>query len=332
MARPPHVSRRPAMYPVPEFPPRKARLFARTPPAVFPVLLGLLGLGLALRKGLADLALPGGLADLVLGAVGALWLFAALAYGLKLARRPGVLAEDMRALPGRGGVAALSQGGMALAGSLAPMAPGLGKGLLVAALLVHAVQAVVLVGVLRRLPDAARKVNPTLHLTFVGPLVGAVSAQVLGWSDLAVALFWAMLPVAVLIWGLNAALFAREVPPAPLRPLLAIHLAPASLLATVAAQTGREELAVGLALSGGAYLLLLLVSARWLLGAGFSPMWGSLTFPLAAFAGALFMLGWVWSGVMVLVLTLGLVPWIAARVLKMWATGSLAQRTNAAEA
>ena len=44
--------RRPRMYPAPEFPPRKPALFARTPPAVFPVLLGLLGLGLALRRGL----------------------------------------------------------------------------------------------------------------------------------------------------------------------------------------------------------------------------------------------------------------------------------------
>jgi tellurite resistance protein len=43
------VTRRPRAFPPPEFPPRKPKLFARTPPAVFPVLLGLEGLALALH-------------------------------------------------------------------------------------------------------------------------------------------------------------------------------------------------------------------------------------------------------------------------------------------
>ena len=46
----PVKDRRPRAYPAPEFPPRKPKLFARTPPAIFPSLLGLLGLGLAARK------------------------------------------------------------------------------------------------------------------------------------------------------------------------------------------------------------------------------------------------------------------------------------------
>ena len=37
---------RPKRYPPPEFPPRRAKLFAKTPPAVFPSILGLLGLGM----------------------------------------------------------------------------------------------------------------------------------------------------------------------------------------------------------------------------------------------------------------------------------------------
>lgn len=332
MTPPPRISRRPPVYPPPEFPPRRPALFASTPPAVFPVLLGSLGLGLALRAGLEELALPGGLAELWLGAAGALWLFAVLAYAVKLARRPGVLAEDLRVLPGRGGIAAASVGGMALAAALAPVAPDLAGGLLIGALGVHAVQAVTLVVVLLGLPAAARGVNPSLHLSFVGPIVGALAAVDLGWQGLGVALFWLVLPVAGLIWGLSVRQFAREVPPAPLRPLLAIHLAPASLLAAVAVHTGLEALAMVLAVFGGAYLLVLLGTARWLLASGFSPMWGSLTFPVAAYAGALFAVGWVWPAVLVLILSLGLVPWITFRVIRMWAAGSLAQRTNAAVA
>lgn len=332
MAHPTRIVRRPAVYPPPEFPPRKARPFSRTPPAVFPVLLGSLGLGLALRRGLAVLGLSGGPADLVLGAAGALWVFAVVAYAVKLGRRPGVLAEDMRVLPGRGGIAAASQGGMALAAALAPFSPELAGGLLILSLMVHAVQAVALVVVLRALPEVARKVNPTLHLTFVGPIVGAVAAVALGWTAVATALFWATLPVALLIWGLSALQFSREVPPGPLRPMLAIHLAPVSLLATVAAYTGQGGLAAGFVLLGGAYLIAMVVNARWMTVSGLSPLWGSLTFPLTAYAGALFAVGWVWPGVMVLLAALGLVPFIAFSVLKMWADGSLAQRTNAAEA
>ncbi|MBL9056147.1 MAG: hypothetical protein JNJ84_07720, partial [Rhodobacteraceae bacterium] len=67
--------RRPKSFPPPEFPPRRPALFARTPPAVFPVILGLLGLGLALRRALAALQLPGGLVEAALGALLVLWAF-----------------------------------------------------------------------------------------------------------------------------------------------------------------------------------------------------------------------------------------------------------------
>ncbi len=321
---------RPKLFPAPEFPPRRPALCAQMPPAVFPVLLGLLGLGIALRKGLAVLALPGDVANLLLGAAGGLWVLAAVAYALKLARRPGVLAEDMRVLPGRGGVAALSQGGMAMATAMAPFAPRLAGIVLIAALLIHVGQAALLVVVLRGMPEPARRVNPTLHLTFVGPIVGGVAAGTLGWIGLATALFWATLPMAVLIWVLSARQFSRETPPAPLRPMLAIHLAPASLLATVAMQTGQTGLAVAFGLLASAYFVVLLIGARWIAGQGFTPMWSSMTFPISAFAGALFTLEWVWAGVIVLIAALGLVPAIAYQVLKMWATGSLAQKTNAA--
>ncbi|MFZ1482165.1 MAG: tellurium resistance protein, partial [Paracoccaceae bacterium] len=82
---------RPKQYPPPEFPPRRVARFAKTPPAVFPAILGAIGLVLALRRGLAALDLPQAVADLLAGLVLMLWLFAAFAYAVKLARRPGVL-------------------------------------------------------------------------------------------------------------------------------------------------------------------------------------------------------------------------------------------------
>ena len=55
-------------------------LFRRTPPAIFPGIFGLIGLGLAWRQGAAAFALPGAIAETILGAVALLYLFAFTAY------------------------------------------------------------------------------------------------------------------------------------------------------------------------------------------------------------------------------------------------------------
>ncbi|HLQ20215.1 MAG TPA: tellurium resistance protein, partial [Tabrizicola sp.] len=84
---------RPKRYPPPEFPPRRPKLFAKTPPAVFPSILGLLGLASALRLALGRMGWDQGPGDLAAGLVVALWAFAAVAYAVKVARRPGVVLE-----------------------------------------------------------------------------------------------------------------------------------------------------------------------------------------------------------------------------------------------
>jgi tellurite resistance protein len=326
------VQVRPKIYPPPEFPPRKPARFARTPPAVFPVILGLFGLGLALRRGLEAAGLPQEPADQVLGAVALLWGYAVFAYGAKMARRMSVVLEDLKVLPGRLGLAAMTMGGMALAAALAPFAMGLAQGVLVAALLAHLVLAGVTITVLARLPNEARVVNPGWHLSFVGFIVGGLAAPWVDWPGLAVGLVWTTGAVALVIWGASAVQLVRRIPPAPLRPLLAIHLAPASLLATVGAGVGIPVLPmVALALAT-LILLALVISGRWVLEAGFSAMWGALTFPLAAYASALFALGFDLAGMGVLVVSLGVVPVIAWRVITLWGSGQLAAKTNAAEA
>ena len=326
------VQRRPKIYPPPEFPPRKPGRFARTPPAIFPAILGLFGLGLALRRGSDAVGLPLGLADLVLGAVSVLWCYAAFAYGAKMARRPSVVMDDLKVLPGRTGLAAMSMGGMALAAVLAPFSVGLAQAVLVAALLVHLVLAALTVLVLMRLPSEARGVNPGWHLSFVGFIVGGIAAPDVGWVGLAVALFWVTGAVAVAIWAASAVQLIRRIPPAPLRPLLAIHLAPASLLATVGGLAGVPNLPMVAAGIGTVILLALVLSGRWILESGFSAMWASFTFPLAAFASALFVQGFDLAGMGVLIAALGVVPAIAWRVITLWGSGQLAAKTNAAEA
>lgn len=325
---------RPKRYPPPEFPPRRAKLFARTPPAIFPSILGLLGLASALRLGLGRMGWDQGLGDLAAGLVVALWAFAAVAYGVKLARRPGVVMEDLRVLPGRSGLATLTMGGMVTAGLVAVYTAPAGAVLLVLALAGHGVLALLLARLLLTLPPEARAVNPTLHLSLVGFIVGAAPALALGWGLLAELLFWAALPVAVGIWGLSLRQFVAAVPPAPLRPLLAIHLAPAALLALVAGLMGKQmlmDLFLGL---GAVCALILLAAGRWVIASGPSPLWGAFTFPLAALASAMLVAGglWLWPGLVLLAVGLVAIPSIAWWVLKRWPGGKLAAVTNAAEA
>lgn len=323
---------RPKIYPPPEFPPKQLPLFARMPPAVFPSMLGLLGLGLALKRASFVAEVPEALADLVMGLVAGLWLFCAVAYGIKLARRPAVLLEELQVLPGRAGVAAATVGAMALAGVLGFFAPALAKSVLVLALILHSLSALLMVRVLMLAPPEGRVVTPVWHLSFVGFIVGALAAAPLGWTGLAAVILWGTIPIALAIWAISLWQILRRVPPAPLRPLLAIHLAPASLFASVAGLLGQGILAQAMVLIGAVIAIALLVSARWIVEAGFTPLWGAFTFPMAAYASALLINGWVMGGVLVTVLALGAVPVIAWRVLRMWTAGSLAAKTNAATA
>lgn len=334
----PPRDRRPRAYPAPEFPPRKPRLFARTPPAIFPSLLGLMGLGLALRTGAAVFgvsgSVPAGLIEAALGALLILWVFAVVALKVKVLRRPAVLTEDMRVLPGRSGLASATMSGMAAAAVLLPYAPGLALLLVVASLAAHAVMAAILIVTLAKLPPESRNVNPTLHLSFVGFIVGAGPLAALGHVGSATVIFWVSATLALAIWAASLVQLIRSEPPAPLRPLLAIHLAPAALLSLVAVEIGQPLLSLGFTTLGMVIFLALLAGARWITLSGFSPLWGAFTFPLAAFANALLTQGdsWVWPGTVVLLLALGVVPSIAWNVLKLWPGNRLALKTNAAEA
>lgn len=328
----PRRTKLPPKFPPPEFPPRQLPLFARMPPAVFTVVLGLLGLSLALKRALIEAQLPQGVADLGMGLALGLWLFCAVAYAVKLARRPGVVHDELRILPGRAGLAAASVGSLACAAVLGFFQPDLAKGVLAFGLALQTVLAVLMILSLLRAAPEGRVVTPVWHLAFVGSIVGALAAVPLGWERLAAGILWGTMPVAAIIWGISLRQLVRRVPPAPLRPLLAIHLAPASLFASVAGLLGMTVLAQGMLLVACTIAVALLASGRWIIQAGFTPLWGAFAFPLAAFASALLINGWGLAGVMVTVVALGAVPVIAWRVIAMWPKGTLASKTNAATA
>ncbi|WP_298679803.1 tellurium resistance protein [uncultured Lentibacter sp.] len=317
----------------------------QTPPAIFTIILGLFGLTMAWRAAAQGSVMPVQISEVLLGAVALLYGFALLAYGRKAVRRLGAVVEDARILPGRGGLAALAVSAAALSAGLAPLMPALAEKLMWLALGAQAVMALLVAYVLLSGPAEQRQVTPLWHLSFVGFIVAAVPAVQLGHTGLAQAIFWGTLAMALVIWALSAVQLVLRVPPLALRPLLAIHLAPASLFTIVALgfpQEGYPEMQLMARIFSGLAVVILvavLVSLRPVLAAGFSPLWGAYTFPLSAFATA--MLSFSNStgaplervlGGMALAAASAIVPYIALKAIRMWMSGQLALKTNAAKA
>lgn len=307
-------------------------LWRRVPPAIFPSIMGLFGLGLAWRRGAEAFDLPRGIAEALLGAVTLLFLSALLAYSVKLLRRPSVLAEDLRILPGRAGVAAMVLCLYLLSMTLAPYGAPLAQAVLWAGFAVHAGFVLVLARQFRSGPAEQRRITPVWHLSFVGFVIGALAATVFEFYLLALVLFFATVLVAALIWAASAEQVMKAAVPAPLRPLLAIHLAPLALFGLVAHALELEAVAMGCAGIAVLAVLWFVIRARWLIEAGFSALWGAFTFPVAATANLWLSLGGVWrmpGGVALVAATLVVVP-IGWKVVRLWALGRLAVQTNAA--
>lgn len=310
------------------------RFWSRTPPAIFPPILGLLGLGIAWRLGLREFGLPLAWAEIYLGGATALFLVAALAYLVKLARRPGVLADDLQLLPGRAGMGGAVLCIYSVAGVLLPYAPGAAQAVLLAGLAVHLGVAGLLIAIMRAGPAALREVTPVWHLNFAGTIVAGVVAEALDLFWLARALFVLSVPVALWVWGASLAQARRRPLPGALRPMLAIHMSPANFLGFVALGLGWNGIAHFFGLVTGAVALAALAALRWLTVSGFSPLWGAFTFPITSAAAYWLSMGGPWRhpGAVLVVLATLIVPPIAGRILWMWTTGELARRTNAATA
>lgn len=313
-------------------PPGLAR---RVPPAIFPPIMGLFGLGLAWRRFgvLADL--PAAVGEVILGGVTLLFLFALGAYGLKLARRPKVLVAELAVLPGRLGVSALFANLYLLAAVLAPYAPSLAPALILSALALHLGLMVLIARSVRAMPEGARLIHAGGHLYFSSPLVAALAGAIAGQVQVAGPLLVASTAVAAAIVLADLVTLARgHRPPPPLRPLLALHLAPAAVIGLVAALLGFLGVAHVMAAFSAFILVALVIGARQITAGGFSALWSAFTFPLASSASLWLVLGDQWRipGLIALVLSILIIPPIAYRVIKMWMSGQLAVKTNAASA
>lgn len=323
--------------PPPQLPP-KVKLFHRVPPAIFPAVLGLLGLVSVWRLAVEVLGVPSAPVDMAIGMVTLLFLYCLGAYGAKFAFRPGVVLEDLKTLPGRTGLAALCIGLMVQAALLSGWSPSAARGALVAGVLGLLVIALHVLPHRLRGTDSAGPLTPAMHLVFVGFILVPGAALPLGVAAGAMPLLiWYCLAAALVISGLTIRpLLTGEGAP-PLRPLQVIHLAPAGYVASGALMTGQTVL--GAVALGWATVLavLFLVRIRWLTESEFSGFWSAFTFPVTALAGACLLCSEAFgldsfrvAGGVILVATTLYIPVIAYKILKLWSNGTLGAKTNAA--
>jgi len=312
----------------------KTGLWVQTPPAIFPPILGLFGLGLSWRQATMVFSVPAAIGEVILGGVTLLFLFAVFAYFAKIIRRPGAMLDDLRIMPGRAGVFAASMAAMLFATTLMPYSSCLAAGVLLSCIVVHALNSGLVIKELSKVDIAARRINPVWHLTFVGYIVAPLAMVPLGWITFSEIIFVLTLPMAITIWAGHAFMLVRTGIPAPLRPLLVIHLAPVCLFGITSVLLGFTQLAFLFAWIAFFGILVLLIRVRYLIAAGFSPQWSAFTLPIAAFSNLMMLLAvyggpYRYLGGIALVAGTIIIPVISYKIMKMWASGTLGPKTNA---
>ncbi len=311
-------------------------LWRSTPPAIFPVILGLVGLSHAWRGLGPAFGLPVAFGDLLFGITAALLGYFGLSYLAKLLARPGVLMEDLKSPPGRAGLSAISMGFIVLSVGLLPYGE-IARYVWWFGIVLHGVIVVFVVKSIAKAPPEGRSTTPFQLLPFVGlsttPLAGVSLGHVLASQ---IFTYISLAAFAVILWQLLVK-FIRVRPQPPLRPPYAIIIAPLSLFGMAFGQFGPEAAFSGFYIAAWAGAVLLLVFAGWTTKAGFTPMWGSFTFPLATFTNINIMAmakgyGPVATTGTIAGIVIGTVAifYIAYRAFKMWAKRDLAKKTGAA--
>lgn len=310
----------------------------RTPPALFPVCLGMIGMGLAWLRAAEVLGAPRLLAVVWIAVSGAAIVFCLGSYLAKLAKAPRVVLIDLNPAPGRAAVSAGSMCILLLAAALVALTgeahPALA--LWFAGLALHMAYAICVLIVIYQ--DGLRnlRITPVLFLPFVGFIVSPFGGVELGQIAISHYVFWWTLPVFLLIFALSAPRYVLWPTPIPQRAAAAILLAPTSLFASAAYVLGMEKFFGIFFVAACVVALALLVSVRWLTKGGWTPLWGAFTFPLAAFAAACVIAAGLYDGVWpaiawgVLVVSSMIVAWLFIMTMKAWAKGRLAPATGAA--
>ncbi|MFV0292340.1 MAG: hypothetical protein ACK5II_03615 [Paracoccus sp. (in: a-proteobacteria)] len=326
-------------------PPKQAPkgLWRRVPPIIFMSIMGMLGLALAWRSGVAHLAAPSGLSGFLDGIAVALFLFSVTAYICKIVRRPAVLAEECLTLPGRVGIASAVVCVYLAAGVFAAHMPGLGRVILVLGLLGQAgliaadlwqIIAQRKAGQAGMRSQGRLRPGPDWQLKWSGVLVAANIALILGWPGLANLLLWPGVAMTLMIALLSLWQLLRERFPRQMYVLLTLHVVPAAAFGMVVQQLGLPFQHVVLVL-----VLIGVMAMPWLIVLGRGGIFlSALCYPVSA-AAQFFILQYAASPgglffrlsavLMLVVATLVTIP-LTFFTMRDWARGRLAIRSNSA--
>lgn len=313
-------------------------LWRQTPPAIFPVALGFLGLGLAWRNAGPLVGVPVEVGDLLLGLATMFFLWFGALYAMKFIKRPGVLLEDLKVPPARAGMSAMAMAVMLLA-AVALQYGYAWPWLLWLGIALHVIIAALVLRVMAKAGPEGRAFSPFQYLTFVGLIVAPIAGVPLGLAQVS---FWLAMVSLVAFFAISVG-YGRKamkvLPPPPLRPSLVITLAPLSLFALMFHQfhwMPGFQVFYWLAVIAA---FVALFAGKWLMTDGWTPVWGAFTFPLTAFANlqaAAVKGGDARIALALLVGTLAVatpvILYIVYKAVMAWMKGELSKKSGAATA
>lgn len=292
---------------------------AHLPVALLAVPLGLGGLGLAWRR-----AEIWAVSEPLMLLTALAWAVILGLHALRAARHPDAALADWRHPMRCGFVGAASIGMMLVAAALTPYASGLARAWLLLAITLHLAIGIALLARVLRGQGSAAMLVPPLLIPLVGNVLAPLFCAPLGLEKLG----WMLFGLGMLLWLalqplLLGRLFEAELP-APLRPSLAILVAPSAVGALSIEALGGPMPAF-LALYGLAAFTfaLILVVLRPMLGAGFTLGYWAFTFPLAAFTAASLNIAPGWVGLGLLGFATLVIGGIAAATLRLAIHGAL---------
>ncbi|WP_237214811.1 SLAC1 family transporter [Falsiroseomonas oryziterrae] len=288
--------------------------------------MGTGGVGLAWRQAHGALGAPGWIGEALLAFTALLWAGLVLVQALRLLRHPQAVAAELRHPVRVAFGAAPTIGLMIVAAFLFPHAPALGAALWSVAVAGHLLLAMMLLRrVLAGRGDGAM-IAPPLLIPLVGNILAPAFGPRMGFPELS----WMMFGIGLVLWLamlplLLHRLLAGPPLPLPLRPTLAILLAPPAVAAlALEALTGHVD-GVVLAFAGVALLVaaVLLSLAHEFARVPFGLPWWGVTFPSAAFAVMLMAIGApAWLGWAALLGSTALTGWVAWRTLGAFRVGA----------
>lgn len=264
-------------------------LLAKTPTALFPIALGLAGLGAGLRTaaGVHGLSWVGGAGAAILSIAAAVLITDIVLYGVKAVRARDAVADDLAMATRANLLAPGFMAGMVIGGQAAAISP-LGGVLWLIATLGHLLLLLRFVGQWLTREYAPEELNPTWFLPAAGIMTAALSWP--GFGPVALPAF--TLAAGAMLWLLLLPLVFRRLVFEPaldpkLRPSLFILAAPFGLIAggvLTLIPHAPAELPIAFLSAGAFFIVVLLTQPRFLAKAGITLTWWATTFPIAAVA------------------------------------------------